>query len=103
MAPEQPKHVHGTHHSCSRMEEPDTQKNVAAGREVLHQRVSQESGGKIVSPRLASEPVVPMSITDTRPNPMAILSYRFARTAKCRPGLESHFAVSASAAMSKRV
>src|SRR6516225_12290564 len=102
MAPEQPKHVHGTHHSCNRMEEPDTQKNVAAGREVLHQRVSQGVGRKDCVPRLASEPVVPMTIMDTRPNPMAIPSYRFARTAKCRPGLESHFAVSASAARSKR-
>src|SRR6516165_10308211 len=94
MTPEQPKHVNGTHHCRNRMWPPEKSCISACRR---------ESEGKIVSPRLASEPVVPMAITDTRPSPMAILSYRFARTAKCRPGLESHFAVSASAARSKRV
>src|SRR6266478_4999103 len=32
-----------------------------------------ESAGKMVSPRLASEPVIPMTMTDTRPTPAAII------------------------------
>ncbi len=32
-----------------------------------------ESAGETVSPRVASEPVIPMTITNTRPSPIAIV------------------------------
>jgi len=61
------------------------------------------AAGKIVSPRAANEPVMPVDIMQNNPIATAIRSVRFADSVKRLPPVGSHFAVSASAATSSSV
>lgn len=54
-----------------------------------------------MSPRAASEPVIPMHIVTTRPSPTAIISPGFRVTTKWRSPCESHRAVNANEASNR--
>ena len=56
--------------------------------------------GKIVSPSAASEPVIPVAITQNKPIAITIRSNHFAEDTKGRGLFVSHLAVSVSAATS---